>query len=94
MSNWNRAGNPGARHEQGRNKLRSGPVIGLEREGLKALAEVRAHGEILAELGIRYENAPESKWAPRRQWVRPARPMRDQTYGGVSAAWAVVEGMA
>ena len=91
MPAWKR---PHPIHTSTRTKLRSGPSIGLEREGLKALMEVQQHVAVLAAKGVWYDNAPESKWAPRRQAARPALPMQDMTYGGVSAAWAVVDGMA
>lgn len=86
--------NGGARHEFGRTKLRDGPTVGLEREGLGLLLQVEEHCHQLRLLHVRYENAPESKWAVRRQWIRPQPALRDMTYGGVSGAWAVVDGMA
>ena len=37
--------------------------------------------------GVVYEDEPVSAQAPRRQIVRPWRPLFDMTYGGVSSAW-------
>lgn len=37
--------------------------------------------------GVVYEDEPVSAQAPRRQIVRPCRPLFDMTYGGVSSTW-------
>ncbi len=81
-------------HTSTRTKLRSGPSIGLEREGLKQFAAVDRHADMLTAAQIWYDDEPLSVAAARRQMVRRSLPMQDMTYGGVSAAWAVVDGMA
>lgn len=91
MPTWKR---PHPIHTVSRTKLRSGPSIGLEREGLKQVWECELHCTMLAAANIWYDDEPRSVAAARRQMVRRSLPMLDMTYGGVSASWAVVDGMA
>lgn len=69
------------------NKLRERTCGLRELDFVRQAQQCDTFSRWLEKHGVVYEDEPVSAQAPRRQIVRPCRPLFDMTYGGVSSTW-------
>ena len=69
------------------NKLRERTCGLRELDFVRQAQQCDTFSQWLEMHGVVYEDEPMSVRSPRRQIVRPWRPLFDMTYGGVSSAW-------